>query len=306
MYDLDFTGIDLGQIQTFLTVAQYESFSKAAESLYITQPVASKRVAALENRLGLILFIRWKRSIRLTPAGKVLYEAWQNAINSFIEPINRAKTSQYGYNKQLVVGYYGSTFYYKIGAEFQQKHPDTAITFIRIHPQDMERALLIGQVDMIFYGSFAKDNFSKEPLKCVNLATYSKDLWCLKGSRFSGRESVNMEELKEETFVTLSPANHVAWTEQFESMCHRAGFTPKIANVVDDISSLPMNLCAGNRVFIADGGYEINRSEFNFERIKIVNETSGTILAWNSQYEKAEYFQFLDTSKKHFSDKYGV
>ncbi len=304
MRDIDFSGIDLGQIQTFLSVARYESFSKAAEVLHITQPVASKRVATLENRLGLVLFIRWKRTIRLTPAGRVLYEAWSNAINAFTEPLNKAKTSQYGYTSQLVVGYYGSTFYYQIGAAFQKKYPDTAINFVRLHPRDMGKALLTGQADFIFYGQFAEEAFSIPPLKCMTLATYPKELWCRQGSHFSGRERVSMDELKEERFVTLSPANHIAWTEQFESMCKRAEFIPKIAASVDDISSLPMNICEDNRVFIADGGYEINMSEFNFDRVKIINENSGTIIAWNSHYEKTEYFQFIDVSKKYFADKF--
>lgn len=113
MRDMDYSGIDLGQIQTFLTVAQHENFSSAAEALCITQPVASKRVAALENRIGILLFIRWKRTIRLTPAGKILYSSWSKALQDFTEPINRAKNCQFGYGQPLVIGYYGSTFYYR-------------------------------------------------------------------------------------------------------------------------------------------------------------------------------------------------
>ena len=113
-----------------------------------------------------------------------------------------------------------------------------------------------------------------------------------------------MEELKEENFVVLSPASHTAWTEQFENMCSRAGFVPKIAATVEDIISLPMNLSADDRVFVADGGFDSNTNEFNFAKVKIANENSGTILAWNSLHEKTEYFQFIDVSQKYFSDKY--
>lgn len=62
--------MDFPSLKAFVTVAECRSFSLAAEQLFITQPAISKRVAALEEDLGVALFDRLGRSIVLTEAGE--------------------------------------------------------------------------------------------------------------------------------------------------------------------------------------------------------------------------------------------
>jgi len=64
--------IDLHALQAFTSVARWESFSIAAEHLFLTQPAVSKRVAALETTLGQRLFDRIGRRVTLTDAGRAL------------------------------------------------------------------------------------------------------------------------------------------------------------------------------------------------------------------------------------------
>jgi len=62
--------MELVQLATFVAVAESGSFSRAAERLFTTQPAVSKRVRALEDDLGVALFDRLGRGIRLTEAGE--------------------------------------------------------------------------------------------------------------------------------------------------------------------------------------------------------------------------------------------
>ncbi|PIE41974.1 MAG: LysR family transcriptional regulator [Gammaproteobacteria bacterium] len=64
--------MDTGQLTAFIAVAECQSFSKAAEQLHLTQSAISKRVAALENDLDVVLFERFGQRIQLTEAGKIL------------------------------------------------------------------------------------------------------------------------------------------------------------------------------------------------------------------------------------------
>ncbi|GAA6137295.1 LysR family transcriptional regulator [Arenicella sp. 4NH20-0111] len=64
--------MDISSLNAFITVARYKSFSKASNHLFITQPAVSKRVAALEAELGVVLFNRIARTVSLTEAGKQL------------------------------------------------------------------------------------------------------------------------------------------------------------------------------------------------------------------------------------------
>ena len=49
--------MDTQSLQAFLAVAETQSFSRAAEQLYLTQPAVSKRIATLEDQLGTRLFL---------------------------------------------------------------------------------------------------------------------------------------------------------------------------------------------------------------------------------------------------------
>lgn len=62
--------MDFPSLKAFVAVAECRSFSHAAERLFMTQPAVSKRVAALEEDLGIALFDRLGRNIQLTEAGE--------------------------------------------------------------------------------------------------------------------------------------------------------------------------------------------------------------------------------------------
>jgi DNA-binding transcriptional LysR family regulator len=66
--------MDIDDLHAFLSVARQGSFSTAAEHLHLTQPAVSKRIAALEQRLGTRLFDRIGRRVTLTEAGRRLLE----------------------------------------------------------------------------------------------------------------------------------------------------------------------------------------------------------------------------------------
>src|SRR5690554_361554 len=64
-----FCPMDANSLKAFLTIVDQGSFSEAAETLHLTQPAISKRLAALETQLGTRLIDRSNREIRLTEAG---------------------------------------------------------------------------------------------------------------------------------------------------------------------------------------------------------------------------------------------
>ncbi|SCY05233.1 selenium metabolism-associated LysR family transcriptional regulator [Alkaliphilus peptidifermentans] len=73
--------MDLRQLETFVAVAKFKSFSKAADHLYLTQPTVSSHIANLEKELNTILINRTNRKISLTKAGDILYDYALNILN---------------------------------------------------------------------------------------------------------------------------------------------------------------------------------------------------------------------------------
>ena len=77
--------MDIQNIRAFLMVADTQSFSRAAEKLFITQPAISKRIATLEYSLDCQLFDRLGKSIQLTQAGQALIPSYQRILSEINE-----------------------------------------------------------------------------------------------------------------------------------------------------------------------------------------------------------------------------
>ncbi|MDE7256422.1 MAG: LysR family transcriptional regulator, partial [Clostridia bacterium] len=75
--------MELRELKYFLTVAKEESISKAAETLFITQPNLSRQMRNLEKEIGQQLFIRGSRKITLTEAGRLLYKRAEEILDLY-------------------------------------------------------------------------------------------------------------------------------------------------------------------------------------------------------------------------------
>ncbi|NBG87408.1 selenium metabolism-associated LysR family transcriptional regulator [Isachenkonia alkalipeptolytica] len=73
--------MDIKQLETFIAIAKHKSFSKAAESLFLTQPTVSNHIANLEKELDTNLINRSNRKISLTPSGEILYDYARSIIS---------------------------------------------------------------------------------------------------------------------------------------------------------------------------------------------------------------------------------
>lgn len=87
--------IELLQLSYFIAVAENESFSKAAEAIYVTQPLLSQHISALEKQLDAKLFERNTKSIKLTEFGEFFYKKAKEIIvktNDTIAAVQEAAT----------------------------------------------------------------------------------------------------------------------------------------------------------------------------------------------------------------------
>jgi DNA-binding transcriptional LysR family regulator len=74
--------MDFKQIEAFISVAKQKSFSKAASSIFISQPTISSHILSLEKELNIQLFDRNSKEVNLTPAGKYLLDYAVDIINT--------------------------------------------------------------------------------------------------------------------------------------------------------------------------------------------------------------------------------
>lgn len=96
--------MDINNLNAFIEVARRQSFSLAAEALFITQPAISKRITSLENELGTLLFNRINRKVTLTEAGHTLLPR-VHVLRNELEDIRRIASNLSGnLHGELVMG----------------------------------------------------------------------------------------------------------------------------------------------------------------------------------------------------------
>ncbi len=76
-----YPGVEFRRMQYVVAVAEFLSFSRAAESLHVSQPALSKQIADVEEQLGVKLFERTKRNVALTKAGEVFVQEAKQALD---------------------------------------------------------------------------------------------------------------------------------------------------------------------------------------------------------------------------------
>ncbi len=73
--------MDFRQIEAFVYVVRFSSFSRAADAIYLTQPTVSSHISTLENELGIKLIDRSSKEVEPTSAGKIFYDYANNLLN---------------------------------------------------------------------------------------------------------------------------------------------------------------------------------------------------------------------------------
>lgn len=123
--------MNIRNLEYFIKVVDTNSFTKAAEELFISQSAISQQIKALEDELGFPLMIRNRKGFELTQAGKYLYIEGKNIIANIKEIENHATYISKNNNKELKIGHvvnYGYQELKKALRIFSAKYPEIKIS----------------------------------------------------------------------------------------------------------------------------------------------------------------------------------
>ena len=121
------------QLDAFIKTADLGSFSKAAETMYISSPSIIQQVNLLEESCGFKLFIRSNHGVRLTPAGRSLYEDAKTIIRLSQDALNKARRLAESSETTVRIG---TSLLYKcrllpdLWTRISEKHPELKIEIL--------------------------------------------------------------------------------------------------------------------------------------------------------------------------------
>lgn len=149
-------GLNLRQLKVFRIVARQESFAKAADALYITQPAVSAHIRGLEQFLGLKLFEPAGRGVKLTGAGHVVLEASEEVFRG-LEAFERGLADYRGLERgELTIGASTTPGTYLLPSylgEFHRRYPGIRLALRIGDTGDVHRWVADGSIHLGVVGS---------------------------------------------------------------------------------------------------------------------------------------------------------
>lgn len=137
------------QLESFMAVARYLSYRKAAEVLFITQPAITKQVILLERELGFDLFVRSKREVALTPIGELFYSFAQQIMEQFSDFHMKARALQEANALKVCMQMNSrSQLITDAVAEFIKQHPSVTVRFEFCDIADLPNAVAQRHYDL--------------------------------------------------------------------------------------------------------------------------------------------------------------
>lgn len=128
------------ELRCFINVANYRSFSKAANVMFISQSAASKEIRRLEEELGFPLFIRSTRYVTLTESGKSFYDDIIKSLSVLDHGIDRAKNIYERGNQILRIASSIPEALRPVSdkiRKYSDRHPDILISLVRVRQEDL-------------------------------------------------------------------------------------------------------------------------------------------------------------------------
>jgi DNA-binding transcriptional LysR family regulator len=144
-------GLDAGALLSFCAVAEELSFARAADRLCISQPPLSRRIRQLEAQVGAALFERTTRSVRLTPAGTLMYEHARRICGDLEYMVASVTELVRGEGGQLAIGITPSAAYSNLVEklfEFRRDRPNVAFDVRELDSVQIAAELLKGSLDL--------------------------------------------------------------------------------------------------------------------------------------------------------------
>lgn len=223
--------MEIKDMQAFYAIVEEGNISHAAMRLSIAQPALSRQMKKLEEGLGVQLFERGSRRIRLTDAGQLLYNRVKHIlgmVDGTVREISDIGTGVAGSIRLGTITTSGAMLLPKLVAEFHQKYPkvkfqlwegDGARILELLDSRIVEIAITRTQVDSDHYNSIVLED---EPLILV----------MNKNMQNCGSESDKIRLMELKDVPMLVP---LRWRSIFLSHCNRMGFEPDILSVSDSI-----------------------------------------------------------------------
>ncbi|WP_064201191.1 LysR family transcriptional regulator [Brevibacillus brevis] len=289
--------MELLQLQYFLTVARMEHVTEAARSLHVTQSSLSKTIQRLEEDLGVPLFDRTGRKLRLNEFGskflcrveRALFELEQGKLE-----LRDLSNPEHG---TLELAVTTASTLPNILREFRKKRPDIQFHVQMLTTQEMVTLLHRGEVDFCLSSPPIQD----DDIECEIVFIDPILVAVPRGHRLADRSIVSLTELKDESFVGVKKG--YGTRDLVDSICKSVGFVPTYVYEGDEPARLIQLVEAEIGIAFIPSTARDSREQITYLRVENHELVREIALLWHkSRYISRAAQEFREVVVDYFRD----
>ncbi len=218
--------MDLQQIRYFLGLAKELHFWKTSEKMFVTQSALSRRIQSLEAEIGVSLFERNKRNVKLTAAGAFLQTEWTRILIEIENAHRHARQISAGEIGKIKIAHPGSITHSILPdllAALIAAYPNLEVELFELLTENFEQALINYQIDIGFARELpANQSLTSQPVSSENFALVVPE-----NHRLTTQNFTNLGDAKGENFILPSLNSRNAYAESLREIFALYKYTPK-------------------------------------------------------------------------------
>lgn len=243
--------LEIRQLKYFIAIADAKNYSRAAKSLFVTQPTLTLAMQKLEKEFDIKIFDQTNNGLKLTDEGKFLYENGQEIVQSFDSLTAHMHKQKHQKKVAIRVGLTvlsAMQFMQQI-SRFVADHYDVEVRLIQNGSKELQHMLANEEIDFgILSFPLVEPNIELTPLRDTTTQGYNVSVVMPETNPLSNRKSICFKDIKNETFISLSENYMLGILTQEKS--YEIGFKDQIVFIEDDWKVLLHSLEIFNAVVL--------------------------------------------------------
>ncbi|MGM9924995.1 MAG: LysR family transcriptional regulator [Bacillus sp. (in: firmicutes)] len=229
------------QLEYFRVVAKIQHFTKAAEILSISQPALTRSITKMEQELGIALFDRVGRTVRLNKYGELFLKHVEKALSEITAGIEEIQQLRNPYTGTVSFSFLLTLMHIvpDIISHFTKRYPEMNLELHQSSSALSIQQLFDGEVDYCLIGPVDHDS------NIIWRLLFEEELFVYVPADhpLAARTLISLAELREEHFISFKKG--IGMRETTENYCKQVGFIPKIKFEGEDVSTVMSLVSSG-------------------------------------------------------------
>jgi DNA-binding transcriptional LysR family regulator len=276
--------LEISELESFLVLARSLHFRKASEQLFLSQPALSRKIRRLEEKISGPLFLRTRRKVALTEAGRTLLPKARRLLEEAESALAATQAAVEGKAGTLRIGF-GIASVAEILPRtilrFRKNYPEVQLTMRDMSSPSQVAALLDAHLDVgILRMPVAHPELISVPL-------FRERLVLVSSAATSYRRREGLAGFRDKPFILIGRAVSATLNDQCLNLCRRAGFTPNVVQEASETFTILNLVRAGLGVSLVPSSAErMKVPGLHFHPVHTNEATWRIGVAWRRESER--------------------